>query len=296
MGGVDPAVYLLSAIAALFFGLGPVSSKRGLASGGTWMSNALVVLTTRTGLFWVALLATGSAASVGEFTPTVAVLFLLGGVLASGVGRLVFYVGVDRVGSSVCSAVSNTRPLFAVALAVLWLGERVTSGMAVGVLVLVAGLVVLSLSRGGDVGGWARAELLVPLLAAMLFALGNVVRRLGFTLAPVDLLAAVTLGETGALAVLAGYAAVTGRLLTPLPSRARAYFVVDGVLAGVGLLAMFGALRIGPVSVVDPMTAVAPLFTVAFAAILLRDVERVTRGLFAGVALVVVGVALLTVG
>lgn len=294
MDGVLPQVYLFSLVGALFLGLGPVVSKRGLASGGTWVSNAVVVLTTRTTLLWIALLAVGDGTLFAGLTPVVAGLFLLGGVLASGVGRLLFFVGVDQVGSSVCNAISNTRPLFAVVLAVVLLGEALSLPMAVGVVVIVGGLVAISTSRGGDVGGWERVDLLVPVTAAVLFAVGNVVRRQGFTVAPVDILPAVTIGETGALAVVLGYAAATGRLRDPLPSRARNYFLVNGVIVSVGLLAVFAALQVGPIVVVDPVTATAPLFTALFAVVLLRDVERVTPGLLAGVVLVVGGVALLT--
>jgi drug/metabolite transporter (DMT)-like permease len=42
--------------------------------------------------------------------------------------------------------------------------------------------------------------------------------------------------------------------------------------------------------------ATAPLFTAVFAAVFLKDLERVTRGVVAGGLLVVVGVALVTLG
>jgi uncharacterized membrane protein len=57
---------------------------------------------------------------------------------------------------------------------------------------------------------------------------------------------------------------------------------------------MFAALRAGSVSVVDPVTATAPLVTTAVAALVLRDVERITPRLVLGVVTVVAGVALLT--
>lgn len=288
--------YLLSLVAAVFFGLGPVFAKRGLAAGGTWMDNLLVVLATRTALFWVGLLALAGTRAFEGVTPFVAAVFALGGILASGMGRLTFYVGIDRVGSSVASAFANTRPLFAVALAVAWLGETVTPGMGIGVLVLVGGLVLLSLSRGGDIAGWRRADLVFPLLAAVAFAAGNVVRRFGFTAAPVGPLQAITVGESVALALVVGVALGSDRFTVGgLPPAARRYFLVSGALAGAGLLSMFAALRVGPVSVVDPVAATAPLFTVLFAGVLLRGLERITRGLLVGVLLVVVGVVALTV-
>lgn len=293
-GSVGAEVFLYSGAAAVFLGVGPAVSKRGLAMGGTWMQYVLLVLLTRTALFWVALLVLAGTDPFAGLSPFVAGVFVLGGVLASGVGRIVFAIGIDRIGASLSNAFTNTRPLFAVLLAVAWLGETVTAGMAAGVLVLVCGLVVLSLSRGGDVSGWERADIAFPLAAALAFAAGNVVRRYGFTVSPVDSLQAVTVGETAALLSMVGFAAATGRLTADGPREAFGYFAVNGATASVGLLAMFVALRAGPVSVVDPVTATAPLVTTAVAGLLLRDVERITPRLVLGVVLVVVGVALLT--
>jgi drug/metabolite transporter (DMT)-like permease len=263
--------------------------------GGTWMQAVLLVLVTRTALFWVVLVGFGGTDPFAGLSPFVAGVFVLGGVLASGVGRVVFAIGIDRIGSSLSNAFTNTRPLFAVLMAVVWLGETVTAGMAAGVLVLVFGLVTLSLSRGGDVSGWERTDLVFPLTAALVFAAANVVRRFGFTVSPVTSLQAVTVGETAALVSMAAFAAATGRLgADGAPRRAFGYFAVNGLTAAVGLFAFFAALRAGPVSIVDPVTATAPLVTTAVAYLVLRDVERVTHRLVLGVVLVVGGVAVLT--
>ena len=63
------------------------------------------------------------------------------------------------------------------------------------------------------------------------------------------------------------------------------------------LLAFFTAfsLEAGRVAVVDSLAATAPLFTAIFSAVLLRDVERVTRGVVFGAVLVVIGAVLITV-
>jgi uncharacterized membrane protein len=53
------------------------------------------------------------------------------------------------------------------------------------------------------------------------------------------------------------------------------------------------ALAQGDVSVVYPLTSSAPLFTVAFTALLLRGVEQITVRLVAGTVLVVGGVVYL---
>lgn len=289
-------VVALSLAAALFFGLGPVVSKRGLAAGGTWTGNTLVLLGTRVVLFGAVLAVGSRAEAFAGITPLAWFVFAVGGVAGSGIGRLLFFNGVNRVGSSLANAFTNTRPLFAVLLAVPFLGERVTVPMTVGVVVLVVGLATLSVSRGGDIRGWERADLAFPLVAAVIFAASNVFRRWGFTVAgDVSAIQAAWIGEAGALAGVLTFAVATGRTAeVRVHRRITGLFVLNGVIASVGLLLMYTALRIGPVSIVDPVTASAPLFTVVYAGVFLRDVERITRGVVAGVGLVVVGVVLIT--
>lgn len=290
-------VYLFAVASAVFRGVDPIVSKRGLEGGGNWLQNTLVVLAVRVAVFWSVLLVASGAHPLRGVTLRTIAVFAFAGVLAAGVGQLAFYLGVARVGSSVSTTVTNSRPLFAVALAVLWLGELVTPVMGLGVLVLVAGLFVISVSKGGDISGWRRIDLAFPLLAAVAFAGGNVVRRFGFTTETVSVVQALAINDLAAFAAVAGYAVAAGRLdALSAPRRSYGLFAVAGLLVGAAMLLLFEALARGPVSVVDPIVATAPLFTALVASVLLRDVERITRGLVVGTVLVVVGVALITGG
>ena len=96
-----------------------------------------------------------------------------------------------------------------------------------------------------------------------------------------------------------GYATVRGkRGFQSAQPRSYAYFAASGVLTAVALLSLFTALSLpaGRVAIVESMASTAPLFTTLFAYVLLRDLERVTRGVVAGAVLVVVGAALVTLG
>lgn len=287
-------VHVLALVPAVLWGFSPVLSKRGMAGGGSSLQASLTVVVVDSSLYWVALAALQGTDLFAGVTPASAGLFLAAGVVGTALGRLAVFVGVDRVGASVNSAVISARPLFAGLLAVLALGETVTTVTVAGIVVLVAGLAVLALSRGGDRSGWQPRDLLFPLAAAAAFAVGNVARKFGLdAFAEVTLLEAVALNEFGALAALAAYATLAGRRdVLEAPRRTYAYFAGSGTLTAVALLSLFAALQIGRVVVVDPLAATAPLFTAVFAAVLLRDLERVTRRLVLGAVLVVVGVVL----
>ena len=295
--GPDVTVYLLAAIPAVIWGFTPVLDKRGMSLDGTALQASLVVVVVDLSLFLVALLALRGTDLLAGLDPVVAGLFLFAGATGTALGRLSIFVGVDRVGASINSAVVSARPLFATAFGFGLLGEPVSLETAAGIVVLVAGLVVLSLAKGGDLAGWRTRDLSYPLASGALFAFGNVLRRFGLGTGGADVLQAVALNEAGALLVFVGYAAVRGPDgFRSADRRSYGYFAVSGGLTAVALLSLFGALALpaGRVAIVESLASTAPLFTTVFAYFLLRDLERVTRGVVVGAALVVVGVALVT--
>ncbi|WP_459191072.1 EamA family transporter [Halosimplex sp. J119] len=292
-------VYLLALTPAVFWGVSSVLSKRGFAAGGTTLQATLVVVGIDAALYWLVLLARQGPRAFAGLTPVAAATFLAAGALGTALGRLSVFAGIDRVGASVNSAVISTRPLFAALLAAGFLGESITPSIAVGIAVLVAGLAVLALARGGDIEGWHASELLFPLAAAGCFAVGNVLRRFGLGVAETTVFEAVTINASAAVVVLVAYVLVVGDNQVRSASReSYRYFAASAVFTAISILALFTALSLpdGRVAVVDALAATSPLFTAAFSALFLRDLERVTRGVVVGAVVVVLGVVVITSG
>jgi len=230
-----------------------------MAGGGSSLQASLTVVVVDTTLFASALLVLQGTNAFSSVTPAAAAVFLGAGLVGTALGRLATFTGVDRVGASINSAGISARPLFASVLAAGFLGQAVEPVVGAGILVLVAGLVVLALSKGGDLAGWDPRDLVFPLAAAFFFGVGNVARAYGLrTFGDVTLLEAVALNEAGALVALAGYGAYAARGdIFSAPRRTYAYFAGSGTLTAVALLALFGALELGRVAVVDPLAATA---------------------------------------
>lgn len=130
--------------------------------------------------------------------------------------------------------------------------------------------------------------------AAAAYGAGNVLTRQNVdTAVPlVGSLIALAAGTLSFLAVSLGRLGAGGRDVR----KGVGLFALAGVFSTMGVLALFLALERAPVVLVTPVSSTNPLFTLLFAALLLRDVERLTPGLFAGAALVVAGVVVLTAG
>ena len=291
-------VLALALVPAILWGFAPIFDKRGMAAGGGSVQASLVVVIVDSTIYWLVIAALYGRAAFSGLTLEVLGVFAFAGVIGTALGRITIFVGVDKVGASLNSTILSTRPLFATLIALVWLGEPLGPVTGVGIVVLVAGLSLLTVSKGGDLSGWHPRELLWPIAAAATFAVANVTRRYGMLESPVSALEAVAINETAGLIALVAYVVATdGRDVLERPRESYRYFVGSGLLTTVAMLSLMAALGLeaGRIAIVDPLVATAPLFTLLFAAVLLRDLERVTRGVVAGAALVVVGAALITV-
>lgn len=293
-------VLVLALLPAILWGLAPIFDKRGMAAGGGSVQASLVVVIVDSTCYWLVIAVLYGSAAFSGLTLEAVAVFTFAGVIGTALGRITIFVGVDRVGASLNSAILSTRPLFATLIALVFLGEPLGPVTGLGIVVLVAGLSLLTVSRGGDLAGWEPRDLLWPIAAAATFAVANVSRRYGMLETPLSALEAVAINETAGLVVLAAYVLAVRNEGTDVFSRPRAsyrYFVVSGLLTTVAMVSLMAALGLegGRIAVVDPLVATAPLFTLLFAAVLLRDLERVTRGVVVGAALIVVGAALITI-
>ncbi len=277
---------LLALTAALGFGVAGVFLKRGLQYASPF--TAAVVSVTFTAVFiWVLAVATVPL----EPLLTWRILpFLAAGLVAPGLARLVLFVGVHRVGLARAAPLVATAPLFSVAMAILLLGERPGWRLLAGAAGIVAGGVLLS-RRGGAEPAWRRRDLVFPLLAALGFAVRDILSRYGFRDYEHPLLAAAAATVTSLVAVwlFTGLWRPAGGLRVPRVGLG--FLALSGLAEGLAYLAMWRALAYGDVSLVSPLINAQSIFALALTAIFLRDLERVTWRMAAAAALIVGGVA-----
>ncbi len=277
---------LLAVAAALAFGVAGVFLKRGLQYASP-LTAALVSVTFTAGFIWIL------AATTAPLAPLLTwriVPFLAAGLVAPGLARLVLFMGVHRVGLARTAPLVATAPLFAVVIAILFLGERPAGSLLAGAGAIVTGGVLLS-RRGRAEPGWRRRDLLFPLLAALGFAVRDNLSRYGFRDFEHPLLAAAaaTLTSLAVMWLFVGlWRPVAGLRFTPT---GLGFLALAGLAEGLAYLAMWRALASGDVSVVSPLVNAQSIFAVALAAIFLRDLERVTWGMALAAALIVAGVA-----
>ena len=230
-------------------------------------------------------------------------LFVAAGIIGEGLGRTSFILAVARLGPSTATPIQTaTYPVLALIGGMVMFSEVVTGWRVAGAGAIVAGIWALV---GGDkqFGGtlvtghvarrWSWAYLL-PVVGGLSFASSDIVRKLGMAATPSAPFGALV-GNVSVLLIWAVVVASAPRIrrLAKLGPGWQ-WFLVTGVLAGLGVLSVFRALEAGDVSVVGPIIMAQPLIVVLLSALFLRDLERLTWRIVTGAALTVLGVILIT--
>ncbi len=188
--------------------------------------------------------------------------------------------------------ISSTTPLFAVLGAILFLGEPLNPAVAAGTAAIVLGVIALTARDSGSPRSWAAWVILLPLAGAAIRGGAQAAVKGGLVLWPDPFIAALVGYCVSSVTVFAANRAFVPRTNTAIDRRGIFWFIAVGICNGLGVLAMYAALNRGQVSVVSPLVATYPLFTLLLSALFLREEKFGVRVLL-GVALTVAGVVVL---
>ena len=273
------SAFLGTAVVLANFGLRHLDPARG----------ALVSIPSTTLLLW--LLAPLLYRGEGWNTTALAI-FAVVGLIFPAVVTLLNFASNRITGPTIAGTVSSTTPLFAVFGAALFLGEPLTLAAAAGTAAIVLGVVALTAHGDAVPRSWAGWVILLPLAGAAIRGGSQATVKAGLALWP-EPFVAVLVGYTVSCAtIFAAGRTLVPKDAAPLSRRGILWFVAVGFCNGLGVLAMYAALNAGQVSVVSPLVATYPLFTLALSAIFLRE-ERFGPRVLLGVALTVAGVIVL---
>ena len=220
-------------------------------------------------------------------------IFVLVGIFVPGVARFFMFKGMERLGASITSCLTNSTPLFATLFAVSFLHERPTVTNILGTLSIVGGIIALTWK--GATKTWRSRDLLFPIAAAFLFAARDNLVRFGLLKIASPLLGATIAATTSFLTMSALYLAFEER--KPLKDSASTgfkLFAAAGFMNFLSYAFAYTALSIERVSLISPLINGSSLFILPLSALLLKDVEQLTPRKIAAVALVIVGVFLIS--
>lgn len=220
-------------------------------------------------------------------------IFVLVGIFVPGVARFFIFKGMERLGASITSCLTNATPLFATLFAVTFLEERPTMTNLLGTLSIVSGIIALSWK--GESKTWHTSDLLFPLTAAFLFAARDNLVRFGLLHISSPIMGAAIAATTSFVTMSAIYVAFEKK--QPLGTAARhgfALFAFSGFMNFLSYLFAYTAFSLERVSLISPLVNGSSLFILPLSALFLRDVEQLTPRKIGAVLLVIVGVFLIS--
>jgi drug/metabolite transporter (DMT)-like permease len=281
----------LAFAASLCFGAGLVLTQFGLRDVSPLAGAAISVPTATLLMIVAAAFTLTGSPIIWAAVP----IFVAVGLIFPGAVTVLTFEANRVLGPVITATLSNLAPIFAVGLAFLMLGEPLRPAQVLGLLVIVGGVVLLTVRRGGKAGDWRSWFLLLPLLGAAMRGVVQPTIKLGLEIWPSPFAATLVSYIVSTLVVLAAMKWRHGELVAGGALRGRLWFVGTGLCNGMAVLLMYAALAQGPVALVSPLVATYPLVTVALGALVLGRADAGLR-LIIAVALTVAGVALLLSG
>ena len=219
--------------------------------------------------------------------------FVVSGIIQPAIVRVLFYVGIVRLGVSRAGPIRGTSPFFSVAIAFFLFQDRPGLIVYLGGILTVAGTWLVSYKRAGE-AKWRTRDLLFPLGAAMLASVSQNIRKMGLNSTSEPIIAA-TVSTATSLFCLFGSVLFSGNVRSIQINRpCLPYYGGAAVFALIGQLCTFIALNGGQISVVAPLINTTPLFVIGLTALFLRGEEKINRFVVIGVVLLVAGIAAIT--
>ena len=219
--------------------------------------------------------------------------FVISGLIQPAIVRVLFYIGIVRLGVSRAGPLRGTAPLFTMAIAFFALSERPGLFVYAGAALTVAGTWLVSHKREGE-AKWRKIDLLFPLGAAVLASVSQNIRKMGLLTIEAPLVASTVSSATSFVCLLVSMS-LSGKMGTLKVNRASMpYYLGAAIFALLGQVCTFIALHRGQVSVVSPIINTTPLFVIGLTALFLRSEEKITKNVVIGVVLLVAGIAVIT--
>lgn len=218
--------------------------------------------------------------------------FFLSGCLQPLLARILFYMGIVRLGVSRASPLRGTSPLFALLLAVIFLRERPALWVYGGTALIVGSVWVLSW-RSRVEAPWRLFDIVFPLGAALVGAVSQNLRRAGLLIFPDPYFGAAVSTTTSLLLYVITLLSLRKIHLLRVQRESLPFFGCAAFVSALAQMLNYIALSLGEVSVMVPLLDTTPLFSVFFSALFLRDQEKVTGRIVFGAVLTVAGVAII---
>lgn len=230
--------------------------------------------------------------------PEALLFFMVAGTLSPAIARLFYYKGMEIAGVSANASIYATYPIYTSIVAILLLGEVLTTENWIGLGCIIVGVVAVGrIINKGETGtkNTTKKGLIFSTLGALTIAFAQIARKEGLSIYNQPLLG-VAVGYSTALIVYPIIIAFSKNTRTSRFSREDIkMFWKPGVSMTIGWLLAFFALSQEMVSIVSALMQTQLLFILLFTYIFLKKIEKLSLKLAASSFLIVAGAMLISI-
>lgn len=280
---------ILAIGAAICFAASSIFIKKGLEHSDT-NTGVFVSLSVNVIVLWIILLLT---TPLSLLMNSAIFIFVAAGFLAPGIARILRFESFDRLGVAKTAPISATTPLYATALAVIFLGEKLTFAIGAGIFLIVLGTIVIS-----RFGKLTKEDIIFAVGASLLAGISTPIRKYGLTQLNYPLIVSAVTALT-AFTVVIAFIVIKGSVKKirhiDLKNEGVKLFAVSGLLTSIAFILNFTALSKGSVVTVAPLLQTMPLFSLLFTHMYLKHLEEIHANVWVGTFIILAGVLVLTI-
>lgn len=299
LGSLELALPLAIA-SSLFFGVGKVLDKKGLA-GGRPLVGVLYNL-----MVGPPVLLLYSTLNGDLFTYQYDLLAItdsaIAGIFNFGIGMFFLYASIRTIGAARASVMSSTQVIFAPLLSIAFFGETMSPALTVGTAIIFLGLVWVSFStpslqeNGHSAKGSFKKGYAYGLVSGFFWGASSPFTRLaliGFGSPVMVSLFSYIFAILPILLILFFTVSKTRVELNARAKMSKIYLYGSGILRVLAALSRSTALSLAPVVLVIPFASLSPLATVLVSYLVIQKTELINRNVLFGAISVVAGTAII---
>ncbi len=277
---------LLALCSALLISCARVAQRYAVARISTYAANLLMgVVTASAGWFfyWI-------EGGQKELPLTGILWFMAVGFFGGFAGRYFMLLSMNLVGLARAAVMSQTVLIWSAAMAVGFLGERMTPRVAAGTLAIMFGAVLLVYKDHSETR--KRTPLryyLVPALSAFGYACAHLTGKYAFSWIPSSAFGMAAANTTSLVLVLSMMPFTKNIGLTRWDWRGFTALLVGAVIQAFGILFFWSAVRLGEVTQVIPLSRLSLLLIIFLSWVFFRQEEAITWRVVAGGVLALAG-------
>lgn len=228
---------------------------------------------------------------IHKVNPASVLLFALSGLLAPGLARLLFFKSIQKVGALVTSSIMPSQPIFSATFAVIFLSEKPTLNLWIGILAIIVGAIIIETSISKNNSQGAKTPwIILPLTGAIVGSLGDPIRKIALNMSNEPIFGTV-IANLSSL-ILYSLAHLSRGNTRPIKLKDFRLMLTTGIVMALAWIFTFYALSYGEVIKVTPIINTQPLFVYLLAHFYPKDIGNLTARPLAGAIVIILGLTL----